>query len=430
MEHGSHRTNAGFRQIDGALIALASVAFFGCGSGATAEPQAGAGGASAGASTSVNSTVDSGVTSSTAGAGGHVVSSCDALKGAAPGTWEDITPPSVNRDPAFQTPAGANFGVHSFAIDPHDARTIYLGTSAQGLYKTTDCGATWAHINTGMNGSMLDQGRQWTLVVDPVDPGVLYTNSGYGPLGAWKSTNGGVDWEPLLPPDVAQVLIFGGFVHLINMDPTDHLHLIVTPHFDCQGNHDKNCLLETFDAGKTWHVVEGTPGNEEASSMFIIDKKTWMWTKGWGGLWRTEDAGASWKQVYMGTTTPEWYRTKAGVFYMAAMGDGVLESKDAITWGLIPSAPGAFTVAGDDVTLYAAWSEQNGAPFEPYRSAKLGDLTSSGGLNWSPLTSPMMTRGPWSMRHDPDHSLLYSMNPSTTEGSDKKVGGFWRLVTN
>ena len=111
---------------------------------------------------------------------------------AAPGTWEQITPPEALAQ--FPGPGNCRYGTGSFVVDP-STDAVYLGTCNMGIWKTTDCGSTWVHINTGTNGKTLDTGRQWTFAIDPVDPRVLYTNSGYGAMsnGAFKSIDGGVE---------------------------------------------------------------------------------------------------------------------------------------------------------------------------------------------------------------------------------------------
>ena len=92
--------------------------------------------------------------------------------------WTNITPPQV--------PTGGiggnncDYGTLAFVIEPHTPTTLYLGTCNRGLYKTTSMGTTWVRINTGLNGAVLDFSRQWTLLIDPVNPQILYTNSGYG----------------------------------------------------------------------------------------------------------------------------------------------------------------------------------------------------------------------------------------------------------
>jgi hypothetical protein len=348
----------------------------------------------------------------------HTPGPCTSL--GAVGTWEHVTPKEVSLDEKFDTPAGLNYGVHSFVVNPLDSAVVYLGTSAQGIYKTTDCGATWKHVNTGKNGSMLDQGRQWTFVIDPVDPNVLYTNTGYSPKGsiAWKSTNGGVDWEEFISPEYVKALQFGSFVHHISIDPTQPKHLIVTPHFECEIGavgglpKTKNCLLETMDAGATWRILEGTPGSGEGAGQWMVDSKTWFWAAYFDGLYRTIDGGASWQRVYDGGYADPAAFSPGGGKWFTGGEFNVLASPDGTTWKTIEGSPGASQVTGDGEILFVS----RGAA---YHSAAVADPT-----KWTKLPSPPFgnpdTARSWGLEYDPEHHVLYSLN---------SIDGFWRMRT-
>src|SRR5258708_11887702 len=97
-----------------------------------------------------------------------------------------------------------------------DPAMVYLGSEEWGFDKSTDCGATWTKTNTGKNGAALDKGSQWTMLVDPTNPEVLYTNSGFGVSGVFKSVNGGVDWDQVLTGDAAKVAPYGGCLGHVN----------------------------------------------------------------------------------------------------------------------------------------------------------------------------------------------------------------------
>jgi len=102
---------------------------------------AGTGGAAAGGSETGGSTTGGSGTGGNTGTGGTVShGACDSL--AAVGTWEKINPPVD-----FATGNGP-YGTNAFVVDPEHTGTVYLGTSGLGIWKTTDCGATWTHINT------------------------------------------------------------------------------------------------------------------------------------------------------------------------------------------------------------------------------------------------------------------------------------------
>ncbi len=66
--------------------------------------------------------------------------------------------------------------------------TIYAGTAVDGVFKSTNGGATWNPANTG-----LTDGTIYSLLVDPINPHTLYAGTQFG--GVFKSTNGGESWS-------------------------------------------------------------------------------------------------------------------------------------------------------------------------------------------------------------------------------------------
>lgn len=370
----------------------------------------GAGVASGGAGGVVSSAGSPGTTAGTAGLEvppRHVVSPCPAA-GTGTGTWENVTPEGLNLAADFKTPAGDNFGAHAFVIDPQDTATVYLGSSGQGIFKSTDCGATWIHVSHGD----VDQGRNGSMVIDPIDSQVLYTDGRYGPVGVFKSTNGGVDWKQILPPDIASAFIFGGMVEWIAMDPTDHRHLTVTPHFNCEGAHAPNCMLETMDGGDTWRVIDNVPAAGELSGQVMLDRNTWLVALPFGGLWRTADGGATWAHVYDGGAGPYIYTAADGSYYMPGNLAGVIHSTDGINWTPIPSANQSGALAATKTALFS----DIGLNDSMYFSAPIDNPTQWSGLDKVPVPQG---NGGWMLHGDADHNIVYSSNFK---------GGFWRYV--
>jgi hypothetical protein len=70
--------------------------------------------------------------------------------------------------------------------------TLYVVSNGQGVYKTTDGGATWEPKNHGLT-SLSIRAR---LLIDPTDPGTLYVGTTSG-AGVFTSHDGGENWEPL-----------------------------------------------------------------------------------------------------------------------------------------------------------------------------------------------------------------------------------------
>ena len=168
------------------------------------------------------------------------VGPCDNL--GAVGAFESITPPlgpspsGVDGGPFQQT------GTFAIAADPVNQGTLYAGTFQQGVWKTTDCGANWTEIATGQNADVVNTGMNWTFAVDPEAPQTVYTNAGYGTKGSGllKSTNGGVDWDIIWPPaaqpDLSAAFTYN-FANVIAMDPSNHLHILLTFHEACLAPH-------------------------------------------------------------------------------------------------------------------------------------------------------------------------------------------------
>jgi photosystem II stability/assembly factor-like uncharacterized protein len=342
----------------------------------------------------------------------HMVTACPAgNQSEMAGTWVNITPPTINLDPQHN---GFNTGVNAFVIDPSNTATLYLGTCSQGIWKTTDCGATWVHINTGALGKDLDIGRNWTMAIDPVDPRILYANSGYGAVGLFKSINGGVDWKQLFPEDSEFArTVDRTFVEFIAMNPSDHLHLVVSTHAECFGNvAGPTCFAESFDGGDTWRMAKADPRmGYEAVGHVVLNRDTWIGFAPHGGIFLTTDRGATWSNPlggYASNQQGELYKAADGAYYAPSLG-GVMRSADGLSWSHIPNTPRSFSMAGDGQNTFVSVQDDNPEP--AYWSTR-GDFS-----KWEGYPSPRIPRGSWLMRYDRDHNLLYSSN---------ETGGFWR----
>lgn len=356
-----------------------------------------------------------------------VVGDCGAL--AAPGVWENITPPDI------VVPSGEDLAAFAFAVDPVNQGTVYFGTAYQRMWKTTDCGSTWAPADTGRNGAAWNHAMNWTFAVDPIEPNVVYTNTGYGDMGSglWKSINSGVDWDPIWPPpgqpDLDDGHLTYNFANVIALDPDDHRHLLLTFHETCTLDGARTCIAESDDAGATWRLIPGRPewdGNEGQILYFLDARDHWIWGSQSNGFFRTDDGGRTWTQLVDETGAPFYtshlqgsgmYRTAAGTYYLAAS-NGVYRSPDGRAWTLVPmTGPIGGGLVGNGTTLF--YSRCYFGDFCEPREDMLLTSPETDGQTWTVLPSPTMTQG-GSLGYDPGHRLLYSSN-----GAD----GFWRVRT-
>jgi hypothetical protein len=280
------------------------------------------------------------------------------------GGWLNISPPGSNYASTYS-------GINAVAVRPDNPAIVYAGADSNGMFRSTDCGATWARVNTGENAAAMSTGRPWSLIIDPITPDVMYTVQGYGTSGLWKSTNAGVDWTNVLTPEISNAFYSGGQITGVSMDPGDHTHLVIESHGGSGCTYDAGadggamgtCLAESNDSGATWTLLEIPQPWAENSSVAILGRKTWLWGGFFGGLWQTTNEGATWTEVpvndagsskglpnaYAETNYYEPYswQDSSGRYYLPTkswfLAGGVIRSEpnDTSRWSAIPGSPQA-----------------------------------------------------------------------------------------
>jgi hypothetical protein len=353
-----------------------------------------------------------------------VVAGCHGL--APEGTFEEITPPDVNAGIGTKHFDGQiRGGTFAIAVDPVNHGTIYAGTILQKIWKSTDCGATWKAIATGINAANVNRGMNWTLAIDPVKVNVVYTNSGYGSNGLLKSIDGGVNWIDVWSLKSQPVLgrsFTYNFVNVVAIDPYDHEHLLLTFHESCLPPHSATCIAESMNGGLTWRLIDGERswnGNEGQVIYFLNDSTTWLWGSQTSGFWRSGDSGRSWEQINKMTTShlqgSQLVRAADGAFFLAGA-DGIWRSPDgkASTWRLVPNTgPIVGGLVSDGATLFASTCY-----FANFCNPRYLRSPETDGMKWSTLNSPVMSQG-GTLGYDKAYRLLYSSNLNA---------GMWRVV--
>jgi len=119
--------------------------------------------------------------------------------------------------------------------------TIYAGTNAAGLWKTSDGGATWTCLTDYLKVPYLGI---TDIVGDPTDPNIIYAATGsknkWG-IGILKSTDGGATFDFVLEWEKGP--FYGEAIHDLEMDPTNPDIIFAS---------GSNALYHTIDGGDTW----------------------------------------------------------------------------------------------------------------------------------------------------------------------------------
>ncbi|HEV8245816.1 MAG TPA: hypothetical protein VGP93_08605 [Polyangiaceae bacterium] len=336
------------------------------------------------------------------GAGGTTSGSCGSIP--APGTWDAASISPVASPPGIPGYQFTGKSV-SVVVDPFDTAKVWLGTGEYGLYQSTDCGASWVHVSTGTDSDQIDRSTLWSMAVDPVNQGTIYTVAAYGAGSVWKSTNGGLDWVDLFP---SQTGFQYNFANNISMDAHDPLHLVTMSHGSCD-DFSNGCLTETFDGGETWPNRVSLPKPwGERGGVDVVDATTWILGYGGDGMYVTTDNGQTWTQAIekgAGDASGEFSTLPLapaadGAYYVDSF-QGALRSTDGVNWSLVWAKKDGISARLEALittptTIYAG-------DYADIYSAPLSDYG-----NWTKITGPALENFfNTFMAYDSVHKIVY-----------------------
>lgn len=325
------------------------------------------------------------------------------------GRWTDISPPGLHRPYESAPP----FGCMDIHVHPCDRSTLYLTTDIEGMWRSTDGGATWALL-----GDLPEPVSPGVMEIDPGDPDRMYTVGGVrgSSLGFWVSSDGGETWT--MPAGFAEHAdnSVGGWtndVYHVAADPSDFDHVLITFHSGFEFSGEAG-VLESHDGGESWTRHEAMPGWGAGHSIwFVGSSDAWLLGTQNAGYWRTSNAGDSWTQVSeidMQHGGVDAFYASTGVLYVGALG-GILRSEDdGVTFELVGPATsdGYYSVVGDGEFLYAQLGNtggNGGGVPQPYVMSAEAD-----GFEWTEFNEQTFSDGPYRMEFDPTHRILYSAN--------------------
>ena len=118
----------------------------------------------------------------------------NAIMSLPPSNWEAVGPFTHTNTGSWSSGQGRVNIVH---VDPSNANTIYLGAPAGRIWKSTNNGSTWTPLTDelpqiGVSGIAVDYSNSNVIYIatGDKDAGDSYS------VGVYKSTNGGLTWNP------------------------------------------------------------------------------------------------------------------------------------------------------------------------------------------------------------------------------------------
>ncbi|MGC2726714.1 MAG: hypothetical protein WA224_22320, partial [Candidatus Acidiferrales bacterium] len=224
------------------------------------------------------------------------------------GVWKTTSGGTIWK-PIFDDERVASIG--DLAIAPSSPNIIIVGTGEQtdgdGVYKSTDAGATWTNI--GLKESRYIS----TVIINPRNPDIIIVGVLGHPIlgvskpsenrGVYKTTDGGKTWtKTLYKDDMAGVSNMAA-------DPNNPriLYAALWKPFDFRtgppdAKTQSSWIYKSTDEGSTWKPVSDSglpteprgrvglavaPGTKGQRVFAIMDP----------GLYRSDDGGANWRQI-------------------------------------------------------------------------------------------------------------------------------------
>jgi photosystem II stability/assembly factor-like uncharacterized protein len=205
-----------------------------------------------------------------------------------------------------------------FAVNEINPRVFYAATATGGLWKTTNNGITFTSVFDNQPVAALG-----AVALAPSRPDVVYLGTGeannsrntYDGNGVYKSTDGGATWTNVGLPNAGRI----GRIVVHPRNP-DVVHVAVSGRL--YSENPERGVYRSTDGGKTWtktldHKVDGRaigaidvamdPSNPNTLYAATYDKVRKPWTFGEGGpgsgIFKSTDGGATWRQLTNGLPT-------------------------------------------------------------------------------------------------------------------------------
>jgi len=259
-----------------------------------------------------------------------------------------------NMKPRNIGPGGMSGRVTSIDVVNSNPDIMYVGTASGGIWKSTSGGIKWEPIfDKEITASI------GAVAIQQSNPSVIWAGTGEGNprnslnggYGIYKSLDGGKNW-------IAMGLEKTRHIHRIIVDPTDPNTVYVGAIGSPWGEHKERGVYKTTNGGKTWKqilynnirtgaadlVMDPSNPNKLIASMWEHKRDPWFFKSGGegSGLYITYDGGDTWKKMTDKEGFPKGELGRIGVAISRSNPDVIYALVEAKKNALYKSEDGGF----------------------------------------------------------------------------------------
>lgn len=222
-----------------------------------------------------------------------------------------------NMEPRNIGPAGMSGRITSIDAVTSNPDIIYAGSASGGLWKSTSGGVTWEPVFEDQPTASIG-----AVAIQQSNPSVVWVGTGEGNprnslnggYGIYKSLDGGRTWKNMGLENTRHI-------HRVIIDPTDPNTVYAAAIGSPWGEHPERGVYRTKDGGKTWEkilftnirsgaaelVMDPTNPNKLIAAMWEHKRDPWFFHSGGpgSGMYITYDGGDTWKEITSKNGLPE-----------------------------------------------------------------------------------------------------------------------------
>ncbi|MEX0289797.1 MAG: hypothetical protein AB3N14_11870 [Flavobacteriaceae bacterium] len=267
-------------------------------------------------------------------------------------------------------PGGMSGRVTAIDVVLKDPDIMYAGTASGGLWKSTSGGITWEPIfDKELTASI------GAVAVQQSNPSVVWVGTGEGNprnslnggFGVYRSLDGGKNWEPMGLENTRHI-------HRIIIDPMDPNTIYVGAIGSPWGEHPERGVFKSTDGGKNWEkilfvnnktgvadlIMDPTNPNKLIAALWEHKRDPWFFKSGGAGsgLHMTHDGGKTWKKLTEEDGLPKGELGRIGV--------AIARNKPNIIYALIESKKNALYKSEDGGFKWKKINDKNDIGNRPF----------------------------------------------------------------